>query len=239
VLPATPRGPGRGRGAQRPHQQFERTRDLRAQGFVSQAALDVRRDPAQGRPGRRAAGAGGRSQAALARGFALVTAPFDGIVLATHVEAGDLAAPGRPLATLYAPGRLRAVVQVPVAPRLARAAPRVECNCPTAGASRPPARTELPAPTRCRRPSSGGWTCPPPPWPGWRRARPVQVRFAGAPPAAAGGRPSRRACVLPRQRRAAARRADRRLRRAGQTLRAARRAPGRRPRRWASRCWPA
>jgi multidrug efflux pump subunit AcrA (membrane-fusion protein) len=47
----------------------------------------------------------------LARGYAAVTAPFDAVVLATHVEAGELATPGRPLVTLYAPGRMRAVVQ--------------------------------------------------------------------------------------------------------------------------------
>jgi len=91
----------------------ERSQALKAQGFLSQAAVD------QADTQYKAAQAGlqqaqaGRAQAALARGFTTVTAPFDAVVLATHLEAGDLAAPGRPIATIYAPGALRAVVQVP------------------------------------------------------------------------------------------------------------------------------
>ncbi len=92
--------------------QAERTRELRRQGYVSQASLD------QAETQLKAAQAGlqqaqaGQSQAALARGFAQVTAPFDGIVQATLLEQGDLAAPGRPIASVYAPQALRAVVQV-------------------------------------------------------------------------------------------------------------------------------
>ncbi len=91
----------------------ERSRDLRAQGFLSQAALD------QAETQFKAAQAGlqqaqaGRNQATLVRGFTSITAPFDGVVLDTHLQAGDLAAPGRAIATLYAPGALRAVVQLP------------------------------------------------------------------------------------------------------------------------------
>jgi hypothetical protein len=48
------------------------------------------------------------------QGFTRVMAPFDAWVLQTHAEAGDLAMPGKPLLTLYAPLPLRAVVQVPV-----------------------------------------------------------------------------------------------------------------------------
>lgn len=126
--------------------QAARTRELRQQGFVSQAALDVAETQL------RAAQAGldqaraGRSQAALARSFAAVAAPFDAVVLATHVEAGDLATPGRPLVTLYAPGRLRAVVQVPsTRSALARAATTVEVQLPDGRWVAPTARTELPA----------------------------------------------------------------------------------------------
>lgn len=93
--------------------QAERARTLSAQGFVSQAALDQASTQLQAaQAGLRQAQAG-RQQATLARGFAVVTAPFDAVVLATHVDAGDLAAAGRPVATVYQPGALRAVVQVP------------------------------------------------------------------------------------------------------------------------------
>jgi RND family efflux transporter MFP subunit len=91
----------------------ERTQSLRQQGFVSQAAVDQADTQHQAAQAGLQQAQAGRQQAALARGFAAVSAPFDGVVLATHLEAGDLATPGRPVATLYAPGALRAVVQVP------------------------------------------------------------------------------------------------------------------------------
>jgi RND family efflux transporter MFP subunit len=161
--------------------QVERTRELRQQGFISQAALDVAETQW------RAAQAGldqaraGRSQAALARSFAAVTAPFDAVVLATHVQAGDLATPGRPLVTLYAPGRLRAVVQVPASrSALARAATSLQVQLPDGRWVTPTARTELPAADpvsqtvewRLDLPAEIGAVLSP--------GQAVQVRFAGA-----------------------------------------------------------
>lgn len=106
---------------------FDRTRDLQAKGFVSSAALDTADSQLKGAlAGRDQAGAGAR-QSALAQGFTRVTAPFDAWVLQTQAEAGDLAVPGKPLLTLYAPLPVRAVVQVPVSRSgLARAAGAVE-----------------------------------------------------------------------------------------------------------------
>jgi len=106
---------------------FERTRDLQSKGFVSKAALDTADAQLKGAmAGRDSAGAGAQ-QSALAQGFTRVTAPFDGWVLQTQVEAGDLAVPGKPLLTLYAPLPIRAVVQVPVSRAgVARAAGAVE-----------------------------------------------------------------------------------------------------------------
>ena len=92
---------------------FERTRDLRAQGFVSQAALDTAQTQYKAaQAGHDQANAGARASA-LSQGYTRVTAPYDGWVLQTHVDAGDLAVPGKPLVTVYAPLPLRAVVQVP------------------------------------------------------------------------------------------------------------------------------
>jgi hypothetical protein len=98
--------------------------------------------------GRDQAGAGAR-QSALAQGFTRVNAPYDGWVLQTHVEAGDLAVPGKPLLTLYAPLPIRAVVQVPVSRGTeARAAGAVEVLLPggAAGAQwvRPVSRSTVP-----------------------------------------------------------------------------------------------
>lgn len=113
---------------------WERSEQLRAQGFISEAALDSARAQWQAAQAGVAAARAGRSQAALAQGFTTVTAPFDGRVLNTHVEVGDLAAPGRPVLTLYAPRPLRAVVQVPASQADAvRTAQRVEVEVPSAG----------------------------------------------------------------------------------------------------------
>ena len=105
----------------------QRTRDLRQQGFVSQAALDVAESQFKAaRAGRDGAGAGVQ-QARLAQSFTQVTAPFDGYVMETLAQAGDLAVPGKPVATVYAPQPLRVVVQVPASMGAqARSAQRVE-----------------------------------------------------------------------------------------------------------------
>ncbi len=92
----------------------ERNRALVERGFLSRAALDssqARLDAS--RAAEQQALAGSR-QATLARSFTTVVAPYAGLVLATHVDAGDLAAPGRAIATIYEPGAIRAVVHVPL-----------------------------------------------------------------------------------------------------------------------------
>lgn len=130
--------------AQNARVALERSRELRAQGFVSQAALDtVQTQHKAAQAGVQQAQAA-RTQATLARSFAAVDAPFAGIVLATHLEAGDLASPGRPVATLYAPGALRATVQVPLSQApAARRATRVEIELASGRRVLPTARTEL------------------------------------------------------------------------------------------------
>lgn len=125
--------------------QLERTRELRAQGYLSQAALDSAENQFKAAEAAVAQARAGRSQAALGQDFATITAPFDGTVLATHLDAGDLAAPGRPIVTVYAPGALRAVVQVPASQAAtARAAQRVEVQLPDQRWVTPLRRTALP-----------------------------------------------------------------------------------------------
>ena len=93
---------------------FDRTRDLLRQGFISAAAMDTAE--AQLRSARAALdqAAAGARQSHVSQGFTRVNAPFDGRVLQTEAEVGDLAQPGKSLLTLYAPLPLRVVVQVPV-----------------------------------------------------------------------------------------------------------------------------
>ena len=123
----------------------ERARELRARGFVSQAALDTAETQFKAAQAGVQQAQAARSQAALARGFTAVTAPFDALVLATHVEAGDLATPGRGIATLYAPTPLRAVVQVPASrAAVARAARTVEVRMPSGEWVTPARGNDLP-----------------------------------------------------------------------------------------------
>lgn len=128
---------------------FERTRDLLRQGFISQAAMDTAQAQLKSAQAARDQANAGVQQANLSQGFARVTAPFDAWVLQTHAEVGDLAQPGKPLVTLYAPLPLRAVVQVPVSRSKALAAPvSVEVQVPAADGSqqwiRPAATSQLP-----------------------------------------------------------------------------------------------
>lgn len=93
---------------------FNRTRELVAQGFVSKAAMDTADAQLKSAQAGRDQASAGEKQSGLSQGFTRVTAPFDAFVLQTLAEAGDLAFPGKPLLTLYAPLPLRAVVQVPL-----------------------------------------------------------------------------------------------------------------------------
>jgi RND family efflux transporter MFP subunit len=93
---------------------FNRTRDLLAKGFISAAAMDTADAQLKSAQAARDQASAGEKQSGLSQGFTRVTAPFDAYVLQTASEAGDLAFPGKPLLTLYAPTPLRAVVQVPV-----------------------------------------------------------------------------------------------------------------------------
>ncbi len=93
--------------------QLDRTRDLQRQGFVSKAALDTADTQFKAAQAQREQALASGRQASISQGFTKVTAPFDGWVLQTLAEAGDLAVPGKPMLVVYAPQPLRAVVQVP------------------------------------------------------------------------------------------------------------------------------
>ncbi len=93
--------------------QFDRTKGLQSKGFVSQASLDTADAQLKSAKAQRDQASAASRQSSLAQGFTKVTAPFDGWVLQTNAQAGDLAVPGTPLLVMYAPLPLRVVVQVP------------------------------------------------------------------------------------------------------------------------------
>ena len=130
-----------------------RNRDLQSKGFVSQAALDVAESQLQGAQAGRDQAQAGVQQAALAQGYSRVLAPYDGRVLDTEAQVGDLAVPGKPLLTVYAPLPLRVVVQVPGSrSQLIGPTDQIELRLPGAVGSagganwvQPVARTTLPS----------------------------------------------------------------------------------------------
>jgi RND family efflux transporter MFP subunit len=130
--------------------QFERTRELQSKGFVSMAALDTAQAAFNAAQAGRDEAAAGQRQSVIAQGFTQVTAPYDGWVLETLAQSGDLAVPGKPLLTLYAPMPLRVVVQVP-ASRAAEARSATQVEVMVDGASgkgqwiSPVSRTMLPS----------------------------------------------------------------------------------------------
>jgi len=94
---------------------YERSRQLLAQKFISQAALDKAEADNKQAQARLSAMLAGAGQAATERSFATVLAPYSGVVSARHIELGEMAAPGRPLMTGFDPSTLRVVATVPQA----------------------------------------------------------------------------------------------------------------------------
>jgi len=95
--------------------QFERTRQLLAQKFVSQAALDKAEADYKAAESRMKATLAGAGAAATEKSFATIVAPYSGVVSARHVQLGEMASPGKPLLTGFDPTGLRVVATVPSA----------------------------------------------------------------------------------------------------------------------------
>ena len=112
--------------------KYERNRDLVAQKFVSQAALDQAEAEYKAAQAQLAAITANAGQAIAAQSFTTVTAPYAGVVGATLAELGDMAQPGRPLVTVFDPRELRVTATVPQA-----ALPKVRLDAPI--------RIEIPA----------------------------------------------------------------------------------------------
>jgi len=85
---------------------YERTKNLHAQKFVSQAALDQAAAAWKAAQGTAAASGAGVSHGT-------VTAPIAGIVAQRHVEPGEMATPGLPLVTVFDPKGMRVIASLP------------------------------------------------------------------------------------------------------------------------------
>jgi len=92
--------------------QYERTKQLLAQKFVSRAALDRAEAEYRAAQARVTSLLAGAAAAATEKSFATVVAPYSGVVSARHVEVGEMATPGKPLMTGFDPSTLRVVANV-------------------------------------------------------------------------------------------------------------------------------
>jgi len=94
---------------------LKRSQALSKQNFVSPSAVEQNEAQVKALRARVEALRAGAGAASASRSHAVLTAPYDGVVAATHVETGDMAMPGKPIATVFQPGALRAVVYLPEA----------------------------------------------------------------------------------------------------------------------------
>ncbi|MEQ1915395.1 MAG: efflux RND transporter periplasmic adaptor subunit [Gallionella sp.] len=92
---------------------YERAKQMFAQKFISQAALDKAQADYQVAVGQAAASTAGANQASLTHAYTTVIAPYGGVVAARHVEVGEMVMPGKPLMTGFDPSEMRVIVSVP------------------------------------------------------------------------------------------------------------------------------
>jgi RND family efflux transporter MFP subunit len=93
--------------------EVQRARELAAQRFISQAALDKTEAAFRVAEAQLRAAHAGASQASTAKAYTTVVAPYSGVVAARHVELGEMAAPGKPLMTGFDPRDMRVIATVP------------------------------------------------------------------------------------------------------------------------------
>jgi len=92
---------------------FERSRQLFEQKFISQSALDKAQADYQVARAQAAASEAGAGQASLAHAYSVVVAPYSGVVAARMVEVGEMVTPGKPMMVGFDPAEMRVVVSVP------------------------------------------------------------------------------------------------------------------------------
>jgi len=92
---------------------FQRQQQLFQQNYISAAALDRADASFKATQAQMQAQVAQAGAARTQSGLHVVTAPFDGVLSELPVQLGDMALPGRALATVYDPGALRITVAVP------------------------------------------------------------------------------------------------------------------------------
>ncbi|MBI5274875.1 MAG: efflux RND transporter periplasmic adaptor subunit [Burkholderiales bacterium] len=124
---------------------FDRQKQLFAQKYISQAALDRAEAQFKSTSADAAAQLASAGAARTQSDFHVIRAPYAGVIAEVAVVLGDMAMPGRPLLTIYDPAALRVSAPIPqmVAARLAPGA-LPQADIPAASTGRlQPARVHL------------------------------------------------------------------------------------------------
>lgn len=95
--------------------QFQRVSDLFKQNFVSQSDYDKAEAAFKAAEAQLKTLMASKGQAETSAEYANISAPYAGVMSALHVEVGEMAVPGKPLATGFDPNDLRATSSVPQA----------------------------------------------------------------------------------------------------------------------------
>lgn len=93
--------------------EFERQQQLFKQHYISQAALDQAEAQFKATQAQVNAQVAQLGLARTQSGFNIVRSPYDGVIAELPVSLGDMAMPGRALATVYDPSALRVTANVP------------------------------------------------------------------------------------------------------------------------------
>lgn len=93
--------------------EYERQRQLYQKRYISQGALERAEAQFNATSAQLKAQMAQASAASIESGFAVVRAPYAGVVAEVPVTLGDMAMPGTPLVTLYDPAALRVTAPVP------------------------------------------------------------------------------------------------------------------------------
>lgn len=93
--------------------QFQRVSDLLKQNFVSQSDYDKSEAAFKAAEAQLKTLMASKGQAETSAEYATISAPYAGVMSALHVEVGEMAVPGKPLATGFDPNDLRVTSRVP------------------------------------------------------------------------------------------------------------------------------
>ncbi len=92
---------------------YERARQLFAQKFISQSALDKAQADYQVALAQAAASEAGAGRSRIEHGYTAVVAPYSGLVAQRLVEVGEMVTVGKPLMVGFDPTQMRVIVNVP------------------------------------------------------------------------------------------------------------------------------